>query len=56
MYLTEAWQYSSAHPSYQHVASLLENGVAALLYSGARDFICNAKVGGKLAGMNLFQT
>lgn len=34
----------SAHPSYQHVASLLENGVAALLYSGARDFICNAKV------------
>ncbi|KAK9897505.1 peptidase S10, serine carboxypeptidase [Cystobasidium minutum MCA 4210] len=32
-----------AHPSYQHVASLLENGVSALLYSGARDFICNAK-------------
>ena len=27
--------------TYPHVANILDNGVAALLYSGDRDFICN---------------
>jgi cathepsin A (carboxypeptidase C) len=34
---------SSAKPSYPHVANVLNNGVAALLYSGDRDFICNVR-------------
>lgn len=30
-----------AKATFPHVANILENGVAALLYSGDRDFICN---------------